>query len=384
MKDLLGAVLIGLGLIGLPLAISQLQGIPDTPEQVGYVVGTFLPGIMCLIFGLLLLRGSATAVAPTSGLAAEAQIADARVRRFGRLSQIGIAGGFALMALGGHFGKRASDPLFPGALLPMLTGWAIFVLGCVNFMRWKGRSGWLGFFGYLFLPGLLILAFFGDRRQRQTLETPSGKVTVYDSLDPADLDSGFWYLLTVVPIGFLAALFSATWLLIGGAIPASQWRELAPAGLGFSVLMPADPKIDTREQATEAGPVEMHKYRASPKKPNELFGVVLTRFPEIVGQQLGGAEKLLDVGKQDVAESCQGTVESEKRIDLEGFPGMELTVSPSGGGSCKARIFTTKAKIYEVFVFAPKARINSPDVDKFFTSFRLEPEPAAPAENAGR
>jgi hypothetical protein len=80
-------------------------------------------------------------------------------------ANFGVLGGIVITLLGGAIVQQSRELLLLG--LPVgLGGWALFIWGCGNYMRWKGYSGWFGLFGFLLLPGLVILACFPNRRKR--------------------------------------------------------------------------------------------------------------------------------------------------------------------------------------------------------------------------
>jgi len=98
--------------------------------------------------------------------------------------------------------------------------------------------------------------------------------------------------------------------------------------------------------------------------------VVLARFPEDVGRQLGNTEKLLEAGRQDILISTKGQIRSQRSIVLNGWPGLELEIT-TDGNFVKALVFATKEQIYEVWAHVPKIRSKSEDIQKFLDSFKL-------------
>jgi hypothetical protein len=245
-------------------------------------------------------------------------------------------------------------------------------------MLWKGYSGWFGLFGYLLVPGLFILVCFPNRNNRtisltsgEGLETPLKAVS-----QPAPT---LRYLFTLVPLVFLALGFTALLSASQADIDPAEWKELAPAGMGFRVRMPGTAKSDEQVQNTPAGNIELHKFTVEPTGKKEVFVVVLVRFPEEVGKNLGGPDAILEIGKNDIASAAQGTVKSQKPIRLGNANGVELEVLPAKGATVIGRIYVMNDRMYEVMVHVPKIRAESEDVRIFLNSFQLVDVSSTPA-----
>ena len=260
---------------------------------------------------------------------------------------------------------------------------ALLIWGCVKYIRWKGYSGWFGLFGYLLLLGLIILVCFPHRRKRLLQELGPEHIAEIEALSEQDRRSGHRFLLILVPLAVLFVSLVGLLFSFRSSIDPAEWKEVAAAGTGFQALMPGTPRLEQKTEETPVGKVELHKFAVVPKgKKNELFMVVSIRYPEEVSDQLGGAEKLLEIGRQDLLAACQGQLRSEKRIVLSGYPGMELEMLPAKGAIIKARVYATKNQIFEVSVGVPMMRLTSKDVRKFFDSFKLFTELGADADPA--
>src|ERR1700679_3105168 len=89
---------------------------------------------------------------------------ESRSNRFKTRANLYVLIGIVAMVVGSLFTQRNLDLMWVGGAIS-ICGWALFVWGSVNYVRWKGRSGWLGLLGYLFLPGLLALVCLQNRRR---------------------------------------------------------------------------------------------------------------------------------------------------------------------------------------------------------------------------
>lgn len=368
MKQTFGAVLFGLGMLVFVTAALHAAKAPNF----GYLVGTFLPGLFFLICGAALRRDRS--LSPPSFdenlPGANASAEGARAKQFKSWAELGIIGGIVVMFMGSAIAQQGPRFFAIGAVTSC-AGWSGLILGCVNFMRLKGYSGWLGLLGYLLLPGVIVLAFFPNRRKRILQCRRSVEMDKIDSLINEDKRPSYRFLLTLVPLGLLAISLGSLLLSIQSTIASGEWQQVAPDGVGFQALMPGTPRRETKTQDAPAGKVELNKFIVEPKNKSESFMIVTLQFPSEVSAELGGREELLELGRQDFLAASEGQIQSERELRLDGYPGIELEVLPPKGAIVKGRVFATNSGIYQVSAHVPKARVTSDDVRKFLESFKL-------------
>jgi hypothetical protein len=379
MKRTIGTVLIVIGcLFTLTSALNARQA-----ENVSYLIGTFLPGLLFLILGAALCRERArrTPKRSTRDTREPADLEeDRRIERFKTRTNLGVGIGIVSMFVGGGIAQQESEMLLAG-VAASLGGWALVLWGCVNYMRWKGYSGWFGLFGYLLLIGIVILVCFPNRRNQLLQRDGSADLEEAEALAEEDRRPGYRFLLTLVPLGLLFVGLSGFLIFVRSNIDPAEWQTVAPAGAGFRALMPGTPRSELKTQETPAGKVELHKFAVEPKGKKELFLIVMVRFPEEVADELGGAQKLLELGRQDLLQASQGQLQAERPIALNGRAGLELEVLPPKGAIIKARVYATPNAFYQVVAHVPKIRLASEDVQKFLNSFQWAAEPGAAPDN---
>jgi hypothetical protein len=362
----LGKVLIALGVVFLA---SATVSIPNA-EDLAYLVGAFLPGLICLIIGLKVHQSSR----PDEPIAQ-------RNHQYKSLlfqTNLGIAGGILLMIAGGAIVNRVENHFQLGLCISFL-GWACMIWGCVAYMQWKGRSGWFGLLGYLLLPGLIALLCFRNRRKQYLLLNGAEIACESKPNDRAEPKSAR-YVLTLLPVAVIFLLLEAILLSVGSNVSPDEWKDVAAADCGFQLKMPGNPQKDQKNQPSPAGDVEISKFTVFPKGKKELFMIVVVKFPEHIVNAIGGNDKCLELGRKDVLTAAQGELQSEKRITLDGIPGLELEVLPPKGAIIKSQIFATSNRIFELSVHVPRIRVESTDVKKFFDSFKILSD-TAPANN---
>jgi hypothetical protein len=385
MKKTIGAILVVLGLLAIVLATLNASNAPNP----SYLIGTYVSGLLLLVFGLVLCHEKmprAVEGSAEDGKQPAANGMEARSNQFRARADFCLLVGGVLVCMGIGFSQLGPDFWFLGTAVQM-GGSSLFLWGCVNFARWKGYSGWYGFCGQFLLLGLLILICMPNRRKRLFQDQPPEPNAAAKKLSAEDQRPGYRYLVMLLPqvvftVGLAGFLLLFRSMDVRSDIDGAEWKEVAPQNLGFRALMPGTPSLTQNTQEKPAGKIEWHKFTVTPKGKNELFMIISSRFPESVGRKLG-VEKLLEIGRQDILSATQGKLESERRIDLSGRPGLELEVLPPNGVIMKARIYARKNQVCQVVVHVPMIRLPSKDVEKFFDSFELLAEPDAAQDRGG-
>lgn len=353
-------------------------------DDIAYMLGACFPGIILVIIGLKKpKKESYKSFKTAEGLFNDGpdvkpdnfqffhQTNDKLANAFKFNVNLGIGLGIILILLGNFLTKGRHDSIQSYFLFlsTLSIGLFFWIWGCLNYMRWKGYSGWFGFFGYLFLPGLLILFCFPNRRKRTLLSFSQEHTEEIEMLLKEDHKPNYQFLLTLVPAGVLSiSLFMIFYFRISN-INTAEWKLFSPSSNGFMVNFPGTPLSTHQKIEMPGGQIELHKLSVKPKGKNEFFMINLVQYPNEVIQEIGETTKLLELGRQDILFTTQGQLKNERQITLNNYPGLEIEALLSNDSIIKARIYATKNHLYQVVVLVPKIRLLSDDVNKFFDSF---------------
>jgi hypothetical protein len=178
--------------------------------------------------------------------------------------------------------------------------------------------------------------------------------------DPADYQKLFTsFQLTAVPVPNSSSSPASSSAL-------ADWIEYRSAEGGFTVLLPGEPEVNTQLTDTDAGSVELTM--ALTEMDNYAAGV---SFNDIPAAAQADPDALLQGGRDGAAANLNGTVISDKPIELNGYPGIEFVVETPGDLQYVARVFIVNDRLYQVLFLAAKDDIERFDVQAFFDSFTL-------------
>ncbi len=173
----------------------------------------------------------------------------------------------------------------------------------------------------------------------------------------------------------VAILVSAIAILVGvmgsGVVAQenSGWTSFTSPEGRFTVLMPAKPKIEVKDTDTAQGTLPLHLISAS--NENAYFLISYNDFPNV---EEANKQAALEAGRTGAIESMGGELVSERKISIGNNPGLEFSAKKISEGSeiiANARLYFVGHRLYQLLVLAYKPHADSPDIQKFLTSFEL-------------
>ena len=152
----------------------------------------------------------------------------------------------------------------------------------------------------------------------------------------------------------------------------TEWFKFtAPKGL-FSVLLPHEPNLDTQPEApTEAG---------THKRFNDFeqgYGFVIEYFEDL---PIVDQEKYLDVTRDQVVSELKGTLLTENKISLDGYPGREVSLSITSANGpvvlVRTSIYVAGTSLFSLSYVWRKDMDSATATkigEKFFSSAKIKP-----------
>jgi hypothetical protein len=164
----------------------------------------------------------------------------------------------------------------------------------------------------------------------------------------------------------------------GTAASVDQWQTFSSKEGGFTLSLPGKPQEQRQPVGTAAGSVNAIMYIA--EVGGTAFGVGYGDYP---GSAVNVDPQAVLKGARDgAAKNVNGTVVTEKPIELAGYPGLEIVVeTPAsakvpGGAMYRARLYLVGNRLYQVIYVALKKDDHPDEYQKLFDSFQLDKPPA--------
>ncbi len=147
------------------------------------------------------------------------------------------------------------------------------------------------------------------------------------------------------------------------------WKDLSSKKDQFSVSMPGEAKFQSENIKTALGPIEAHEWTVD-TEAGAGFVTMTNQYPAAHIAKVGPT-RLLE-GAQKGGLGSEGKLKSQKEINVEGYPGREIVMAKAKDVFF-IRLLLVKTRLYQMIVVieASKESLITPDVEKFFNSFKL-------------
>jgi len=161
---------------------------------------------------------------------------------------------------------------------------------------------------------------------------------------------------------------AAVALLVSACYPTLDWREVASASGGYSVLMPAKPEHAQREIVV--GGVALAMSMASVRRDGMAFGAAYADIPAGYARPA----ELLAAARDALVRNIDGRITSAHEVTIDGAAGLEFSADGHVGERLMrlaARVFVANSRFYQVAVVGQRDRLADADIRLFLGSFRL-------------
>lgn len=143
----------------------------------------------------------------------------------------------------------------------------------------------------------------------------------------------------------------------------SPWVTLAPAGAGFSILVPGQ-AVETIQKKRS---FTMHSFTVTSGR-----ATYVASYSDYAPGKLDPATALT-ANRDRFNKSLQATLVSSREISLGGNNGIEFT-SETPAANVKSQIYIVENRLFQTATFVFKDVDETRNVDRFFESFKLTPK----------
>lgn len=151
---------------------------------------------------------------------------------------------------------------------------------------------------------------------------------------------------------------------------APAWAKVTSVAGRFEVMMPAGAKEEKSTDQTAAGPVDTIAY--SVESSDHSYYAAFADYP--VGLvTAANRERVLDGARDGASGNVGGTIESEKKVSIDGSPGRDIVINvASKSVRVRMRMTLVQSRLYIIQVLGQGPQgVTGADPDKFFDSFHF-------------
>lgn len=150
------------------------------------------------------------------------------------------------------------------------------------------------------------------------------------------------------------------------AVP-SGWKHVASDNGNYSLSFPGTPT--EQDLKGDDGKFLATMYVLEMDGGNVAYMSSYSDLP--LQRTTAGPDKILSDARDGALSSAQGTLDSEKKITIDGYPGRELIILTPNGMKSYVRVYLVKSRLYQAMGVMPKERTDEKQVRTFLDSFRL-------------
>ena len=146
-----------------------------------------------------------------------------------------------------------------------------------------------------------------------------------------------------------------------------------------SIYFPSKPSFETEDMNSAVGKlkIDMYMYEVpdSVADDNHLYALYETEYPEnsISSDRKEKQDDFFRGAIDGSAKNVNGKILSEKKIELEGYPGHEVRIDFKDGlAVIRMRYYLVKNRLFMLQIFTETKKEQNKSIDRFMDSFKLK------------
>ncbi|HEX5705884.1 MAG TPA: hypothetical protein VFX96_01210 [Pyrinomonadaceae bacterium] len=145
------------------------------------------------------------------------------------------------------------------------------------------------------------------------------------------------------------------------------WEKFTSDKGRFSVLLPGKPKEETKTADSPHGPYTTTIFLLS--APGAIY---IAGWVDYDPNFKFGVQAELEANRDNFVKAMKATVLQTRQIEYGTHPGIEFTAE-SEAHFVSSRVYVVGRRPYQLIAVVPKSDRDSPDIDRFLTSFAVTP-----------
>jgi len=150
------------------------------------------------------------------------------------------------------------------------------------------------------------------------------------------------------------------------------WKKYTAPDHAFLIELPGNPRSETIQAPREdSDTVTINAITVTPTR-HTSYSCDYTERDHLVEES---PDKILESARDGTLRKVQGTVLNQRRITLQGYPGLEMQVSARGDSLIDERLLLVGERLYMIIAVATIKQDREPQtIQRVFDSFRINQE----------
>jgi hypothetical protein len=148
-----------------------------------------------------------------------------------------------------------------------------------------------------------------------------------------------------------------------------SWQTYTPADGSFSIQLPAKPSIESTNVPIEGGGTTKANVISAAPNDHTVYMITYVEEPS-VGQR--SPDQTLDAARDGGLGKIQGTALSQKKITVQGYPGLDIQARARGNSLADFRIVVAGNRMFMIMAVATVEADREPKtIQRMFDSFKI-------------
>ena len=170
---------------------------------------------------------------------------------------------------------------------------------------------------------------------------------------------------------FLTSIFL---FVFTSTVIAQDWEKFKSEELAFIAEFPGTPEKSVQQIKTAVGELDMHMvaYSTVNTNDNAFYGIIRSDYPKEQFSDMSEEKikSILDGAVNGAVNNVNGTLESDKKVTLNGYPGRKIKIKATGM-EMFMNAYLVDNIMYIAQVISMEGSVNTENLNKFLDAFDI-------------